>query len=498
MKKVKRVIVTMATCGLLSNALLPIVQTSVSYAEEISSLELETGQVQSEESTTPAESSTVEESSSVVESTESTEESSTESSVIESSTTSSTSTSSVSSSTGTSTSSTTTSSSTASVKPAKPQEQAEQVGKSETQRDSAGDSAGISYKITKTFEGEEFIKLIGKDAQQVAKKNGIYASVMIAQAALESGYGNSLLASAPHYNLFGIKGSNGGKSVSMPTLEENASGDMYQIRSNFRSYDSYKDSLEDYAKLLKGGISGNEKIYAGTWRENAKSYREATRSLTGVYATDSSYHKKLNAIIVAYKLTQYDNGGRVEEVKYAVKSGDTLELIAKEHETTIEELKQLNEAIANVNVIHPGEVYIVKAEVKDEQEFDVPLDNYEVTSGYGTRTNPSDGVSTAEHRGIDLAADTGVEILASAKGVVVESGFNSSAGQYVIIEHVDGYFTSYFHQSKRLVETGAEVEQGDVIGLVGSTGDSTGPHLHFAISESKWSDYLDPEELVTF
>lgn len=495
MKNVKKVIVTIATCGLLSNALSPVVlatQTGIGIEENSSVI----NQEEVEESSTTEESTPEETTETTI------EESSTDSSSVESSTSSTTSTSSTSTtssssaSTGTSSSQSTTPSSTQ-VKPAESGEQGKST-ESATNGAGASDSAGISYKITKTFEGEEFIKLIGKDAQQVAKKNDIYASVMIAQAALESGYGNSLLASAPHHNLFGIKGSNGGKSVNMATLEENASGAMYQIRSNFRSYDSYKDSLEDYAKLLKGGITGNEKIYAGTWRENAKTYREATRSLTGVYATDSSYHKKLNAIIVAYKLTQYDNGGRVEEVKYAVKSGDTLELIAKAHSTTLDEIKKLNTTISDENVIHPGEVYVVKAEVKENEVFDVPLDTYEVTSGYGKRTNPSDGVNIAEHRGIDLAANTGEEIMASAKGEVVESGFNVSAGNYVIIEHADGYFTSYFHQSKRLVEVGAKVEQGDVIGLVGSTGDSTGPHLHFAISEAKWSDYLDPEELVSF
>ena len=64
--------------------------------------------------------------------------------------------------------------------------------------------------------------------------------------------------------------------------------------------------MEDYAKLLKNGLDSNKDFYHGVWKTEAKSYKEATRFLTGKYATDKDYHKKLNALIKTYDLTYYD------------------------------------------------------------------------------------------------------------------------------------------------------------------------------------------------
>lgn len=166
--------------------------------------------------------------------------------------------------------------------------------------------ANDQFSVLKDQTTEEFIQLIGADAQQIAWDNGLYASVMIAQAILETGSGNSQLARPPHHNLFGIKGSYQGKQITFPTKEDKGNGQLYTIRSAFRQYPSYKESLEDYASLLKKGLSGNPQFYQGTWKEVATTYREATKALTGKYATDTSYDKKLNALIEAYELTRFD------------------------------------------------------------------------------------------------------------------------------------------------------------------------------------------------
>ncbi|OJG71054.1 hypothetical protein RV10_GL005088 [Enterococcus pallens] len=162
------------------------------------------------------------------------------------------------------------------------------------------------FSVVKNQTTEEFIQSIGKDAQIIAWDEGIYASVMIAQAILETGSGNSQLARPPHHNLFGIKGSYQGKNVSFNTQEDTGDGQLYTIQSAFRQYPSYKESLEDYAALLKKGISGNTGFYQATWKEHAGSYQVATKALTGKYATDISYDKKLNALIETYHLTTYD------------------------------------------------------------------------------------------------------------------------------------------------------------------------------------------------
>ena len=145
-----------------------------------------------------------------------------------------------------------------------------------------------------------------ESARKVAKDKNLYASVMIAQAILESGSGNSKLSQKPNYNLFGIKGDYKGQSVSFITYEDNGFGNLYTVEAKFRQYPTYKESMEDYAKLLKNGLDSNKDFYHGVWKTEAKSYKEATRFLTGKYATDKDYHKKLNALIKTYDLTYYD------------------------------------------------------------------------------------------------------------------------------------------------------------------------------------------------
>ncbi|EOS8062554.1 C40 family peptidase [Enterococcus faecium] len=163
-----------------------------------------------------------------------------------------------------------------------------------------------SFHFSQNQTTDQFLKKIADDAQEIGQKEGIYASVMMAQAILESGSGNSLLSSEPNHNLFGIKGSYKGSSVTFNTLEQDSSGQSYQIRAQFRKYPSYKESLEDYADLIKNGLTDNPDFYKPTWKSETKDYKEATKYLEGRYATDRQYSQKLNAIIEAYDLTKYD------------------------------------------------------------------------------------------------------------------------------------------------------------------------------------------------
>ncbi|KXT76313.1 Peptidoglycan hydrolase, Autolysin2 [Streptococcus sp. DD10] len=151
-----------------------------------------------------------------------------------------------------------------------------------------------------TNQTEVFISQVGETARQIAQNNDLYASVMIAQAILESSSGGSGLAAAPHYNLFGIKGQYAGQSVTMSTWEDDGSGNAYTINAVFRSYPSYAESLADYASLIR------QPLYSGAWRSNTNSYQDATAALTGLYATDTNYNTKLNSLIQQYNLTQYD------------------------------------------------------------------------------------------------------------------------------------------------------------------------------------------------
>lgn len=174
-------------------------------------------------------------------------------------------------------------------------------------------STNQPFIFNKNQTTDQFIKKIGETSREIGQKNGIYSSVMIAQAILESGSGNSSLASEPNYNLFGIKGKYKDQGVTFQTLEQDNVGASFQITSEFRKYPSYKESLEDYAKLIKKGISGNADFYKATWKDQTKSYKDATEHLQGRYATDKQYAEKLNAIIEAYDLTEFDHAKEKKE-----------------------------------------------------------------------------------------------------------------------------------------------------------------------------------------
>ena len=103
-----------------------------------------------------------------------------------------------------------------------------------------------------------------------------------------------------------------------------------------------------------------------------------------------------------------------------------------------------------------------------------------VTSDYGTRVSPMSGASS-NHKGIDIGASAGADIIAAADGTVTAASYSSAAGNYVMIDHGSGLSTLYAHNSQLLVRVGQTVETGDIVSLSGSTGRSTGPHLHFEV-----------------
>ena len=112
-----------------------------------------------------------------------------------------------------------------------------------------------------------------------------------------------------------------------------------------------------------------------------------------------------------------------------------------------------------------------------------------VTSDYGTRVSPRSGASS-NHKGIDIGASAGADIIAAADGTVTAASYSSAAGNYVMIDHGGGLYTVYMHASSLLVSPGQTVSAGDVIAKVGSTGISTGSHLHFGVSLN--GSYVSP------
>ncbi len=293
----------------------------------------------------------------------------------------------------------------------------------------------------------QFLRNIIPAAQNVARGKDIYASVMIAQAALESGWGTSALSKAPNHNLFGVKGSYNGQSVNMQTLEDSGGQNYYSIQADFRKYPSYQESLEDYADKIVNGISGAPLFYSGAWKSKTNSYQDATAYLTGRYATDTAYGAKLNRIIEQFGLTKYDTETAVnmaEEIasnetsttsgnSYTVVSGDSLYAIARKTGTSIQDLLSLNGLNLN-SIIHPGQVLALSSksattETKQEESASKEEKANEETTNEETSTSTKQSSSSGTYTVVSgdglyaIARKTGTSIddLLSLNGLSLTS-----------------------------------------------------------------------------
>ena len=160
-----------------------------------------------------------------------------------------------------------------------------------------------------------------------------------------------------------------------------------------------------------------------------------------------------------------------------------------------EDLKFQNELISQLE----AEVLAAKKEILLENGIAVsyngekmtwPCPSYtRISSEYGWRIHPTLGVNKY-HNGVDMAAPKGSDILAAFSGEVVAATYNSTMGNYVLMNHGNGYYTIYMHASKLCVTPGEIIIEGEKIAEVGSTGRSTGPHLHFGVRKN--GEYVNP------
>ena len=318
-------------------------------------------------------------------------------------------------------------------------------------------SANIDMPTVKASEGttvtfastnNAFLDSIIPDAYKLANDNDLYASVMIAQAILESNWGASGLSAAPYYNLFGIKGTYNGKGVTFYTLEDDGSGNYYQIRDSFRAYPSYKESLTDYADKMVNGVTWDSEFYSGTWKSNTSSYKDATAALTGTYATDTRYGGKLNNLITTHGLTQYDtpagstsgtsasvsgattnlsaqgttsstNGGK----SYTVKAGDGLYTVARALGVTVAEVKAQNGLTSNL--IHPGQVLSVASSSASSSSSSSSTET-------ASNTNSSSSSASTSGQSYTVKSGDGLYAVAKALGISVSEARSLNGGSDLI------------------------------------------------------------------
>lgn len=177
-------------------------------------------------------------------------------------------------------------------------------------------------------------------------------------------------------------------------------------------------------------------------------------------------------------------------ILYTVKkNGETIETIAKDKSVDLQKCMNANGITTASFAFKEGQTIFIpdaKLSWSELQEINGDLFKKPVraswyrSSSFGWRSNPFTG-SRSYHSGIDMACPTGTSVYAAMAGKVIETGYNATYGNYVILQHTSGYKTLYGHLSAIKTKRGAYVNQDSIIGKVGSTGMSTGPHLHFTV-----------------
>lgn len=208
-----------------------------------------------------------------------------------------------------------------------------------------------------------------------------------------------------------------------------------------------------------------------------------------------------NGITNARKLAQGDviKIPNMDGIPYTVKQGDSLSGISTAMGVPLEAILDAND-IQTENITAGTVLFIPGAKMRQEDLknalgdalFIYPIRG-RLTSNFGWRNDPISGV-WKHHGALDLAAPTGTLVKASMDGKVSMTGNNANFGKYIILTHRNGYQTMYAHLNAISVKKGAEVSQGGKIGEVGSTGYSTGPHLHFAVFKNNRA--VNPLELL--
>ena len=144
---------------------------------------------------------------------------------------------------------------------------------------------------------------------------------------------------------------------------------------------------------------------------------------------------------------------------------------------------------------HRKKIQSKVAEVTDKAQNWLKPVVAKITSKFGYRTDPKTGKVNEFHNGVDLAVPAGTPIKSPMNGTVETVNSGGAGGNELIVRHSNGYKTGYAHLTKAMVEKGDRIQQGQVIALSGNTGKSTGPHLHFTLTDPSGAK-IDPQKMI--
>ena len=245
------------------------------------------------------------------------------------------------------------------------------------------------------------------------------------------------------------------------------------------SAESFSDFLTRY-EVIKSIVEHDNSIF-DAFRATCDDVAAQKASLEESYAEAEAQEKLLEENKAKMEAEVVQREAKMAElVKMESDTRKEYNSIAAEEDKLIDDVRDaVNELAKQSSSVYVGGKF----------QWPLPAKNNIVTCVYGMRVHPITGVYKL-HTGVDLRATSGTNIYAANGGTVITSTYSTAYGNYVVIDHGGGVATLYAHMTKRLVKVGEKVKQGKVIGYVGSTGYSTGPHLHFEIIKN--GDYVDP------
>lgn len=283
-------------------------------------------------------------------------------------------------------------------------------------------------------------------------------------------------------------------------MEENGSLSYWSVLFEANSFSDFLDRLNMVQEIAKSDSRRLQEM-----NDAAQEVAEAKTALEGEKASLEASRKELQNTELALQIKRTIAD---ELLANLIARGDEYkELLEKGEEDQAELLEQIaqkekdydnakyQEWLATSVPATTSPSYDGPQLPESDTDFMIPTNYLWLSSPFGYRWHPTQGIWKM-HYGVDLAAYQGTPVYASRGGVVTTATYGWSGGYYVTINHGDGYSSTYLHMTHFIVEAGDFVAQGQVIGYVGSTGDSSGPHLHFGILYN--GQYVNPADLIKF
>ncbi len=269
-------------------------------------------------------------------------------------------------------------------------------------------------------------------------------------------------------------------ALTVRTTYEQGDSSYLEVLLNSSSFSDLLSRME----IITAIMEDNKKIVA-EYTAAKEDIEQKKQELQDTQDSQKEYQENLNYKVDELAASEAEQAALAESLQaYKAESEAEYDRISNEMQDVSNQIAALSaQSAASGGVPYSG-------------TFVWPTPSCTTTSSvYGYRVHPIYG-TVKFHAGEDIPASYGAEILAAASGTVTTAGWVSGYGNYTVIDHGGGTMTAYGHQSSILVSVGQYVEQGQVIGYVGSTGNSTGPHLHFEVYQN--GSTVDPKSFFSF